>query len=315
MNIVLANRDYEKHITDEGLQLQNGLGESGWHLVGPSYAPFDHQDVRTILRETRADAVFVQDKRDWDQKSGVCYAPKGTNFTHLYSLAKHSYPVVVPVKDAGPQGSAYHREFCEEVKAAAVVLYYHPLSCLKYCPWLTNYKRIRTYHSINLDDIPEFVPAEHRRDVIGTGMVMEEVYPIRYRVSHHPQDFGLIWLRHPGYGAGGCDTPSYLSVISNFKVHLATSSAYGFSLRKIIESVACGCTPVTDLPKYDVLPEIDRALVRVKPTISDADLKTVMKEAVLNWDEGGRRLWAQKAKDYYNYQAVGQRLSENLLKL
>jgi hypothetical protein len=54
--------------------------------------------------------------------------------------------------------------------------------------------------------------------------------------------------------------------------HVATASSYHFALRKIIESVACGCTPVTNLPAYDVLPEIDPVLVRIDDDATEAQI-------------------------------------------
>ena len=70
-------------------------------------------------------------------------------------------------------------------------------------------------------------------------------------------------LEHPGYGNPGSQVETYVKALREYRVHLATASKYGFALRKIIESVAIGCTPVTNLPTYDVLPEIDGALKRI----------------------------------------------------
>lgn len=312
MNLVLANHDYRRHMTDEGLQLQQGLEYAGWKLVGAGYKD-NCRSIPMILDAHKPQAVFVQDKRDWDPHSGVCTGGDAYQFHHLDALASYPGFVAVPVKDAGPDGSEYHEAFCREVGAKAVVLYYHQLSCLKYCPWLTQYRLVRTYHSINPQDLPDFVPGDQRRPALGSGAVMGDTYPIRTRVCTHPQDFGLMWLKHPGYANRGVHTPRYLEFISQFKVHLATSSSYGFALRKIIESVACGCTPITDLPSYDVLPEIDRALVRIKPRISDNDLRLTIAKAVTDWDEDGRLKWAQKAIDYYNYACMGVRLSYDLI--
>lgn len=312
--IVLANATYRKHMTDEGLQLQLGLRDAGWDLVGPGYGT--GQDVRRLLADYRPHAVFVQDKRDWDPKSGCPGATPKTNYHWITALAKYQGLVAVPVKDGGPEGSEYHRQFCEEVNADAVVLYYHPLSVLKYCGWLQHYSLVRTHHSVNPADIPPFASGNDRSPICGSGAILDNVYPLRKRVGPRAAEFGMTWLVHPGYKNNSKpDTPGYLSFLNSFKVHFATSSAYGFSLRKIIESVACGCIPVTDLPTYDVLPEIDRALVRIKPTISDTELKTVLEEAVESWNEDGRRKWAAKAVAYYDYQAVGSRLSNALLKV
>lgn len=316
--LVLANRAYETHMTDEGLQLQQGLFEQGWELAGHRYGD-GCTDVRVLLSRHWPDHVFVQDKRDWDPASGCPGATHDTKFQYLSALRNSRAVVSVVVKDAGPEGTNYHQDFCKEADADAVVIYYHPMSVLKFSPWLSHYKLIRTFHSLNLADIPEFAPRDARRPLCGSGAVgstTSDVYPLRARVSERAEEFGMMWLRHPGYkNDKGPDTPRYLSFLNSFKVSFASASAYGFSLRKIIESVACGCTVVTDLPSYDQLPEIDRALVRVKPTISNQDLKVVLSQAVATWEEEGRRKWAKKAQDFYNYQAVGERLSRALFKV
>lgn len=311
--LVLANHYYSQHMTNEGLQLQEGLQHAGWTLAGPHYGDGE-RDVRRLILQYHPEAVFVQDKRDWDPDSGCPGATPDLKFQYLGVLSGYQGLVSVVVKDGGPDGSDYHEAFCRETKPSAVVLYYHPLSVLKYCPWLSQYKLVRTYHSVSHADVPPFARAEDRRPICGSGAMLSDVYPLRNRVAPRASEFGMVWLPHPGYSNNaGPDTPNYLSFLNSFKVHFATSSSYGFALRKIIESVACGCTVVTDLPTYDVLPEIDRAIIRVKPSITDIDLKAVLNEAVASWDESGRWKWAQKALRYYDYREVGFRLSRSLL--
>lgn len=315
--LVLGNDAYRLHMTDEGLQLQDGLKMAGWALDGPGYT--GEHSARTLLKRHKPHHVFVQDKRDWDPLSECPGASAETAFTHISSLAASPATVSCVVKDAGPDGSEYHQQFCQEIGADAVVHYYHPLSILKYSPWLQHYKLVRTYHTVNIGDVPAFVAGASRRAICGSGAIgslTTDVYPLRSRVSPRAREFGMVWLAHPGYfNDKGPDTPNYLKFLSQFKVSFATASAYGFSLRKIIESVACGCVVVTDLPTYDVLPEIDRALIRIKPNISDTDLKIVLQDAVESWEEEGRRRWAQKAVAYYNHRSMGERLSNALFKV
>lgn len=317
LSLVLANQQYHTHMTDEGLQLQLGLQSAGWTLVGPGYD--ENTDVRRILREYQPTNVFVQDKRDWDPDSGCHSATPDLKYKYLNALATSDAKVSVVVKDAGPDDCDYHRHFCEETDADGVVIYYHPLSVLKFSPWLQRYRLVRIHHSIHPDHIPTFNPASKRFPVCGSGAIgarTTDVYPLRARIAERASQFGMIWLKHPGYkNTTGPDTPKYLTFLNSFKVSFATASSYGFSLRKIIESVACGCTVVTDLPSYDVLPEIDRALVRITPDISDTDLKLTLSDAVASWDEAGRRLWAEKAIRYYSYINAGIRLSHTLTRL
>lgn len=316
MNLVLANSGYATHMTDEGLQLQEGLHYAGWHLCGPGYDNLRH--VRTILSKYKPSNIFVQDKRDWDPASGCPGAHPSLKFKEINALADSRYAphVSLVVKDAGIEGSEYHRAFCEEVKPDAVVIYYHPLSVLRHCHWLGDYKLVRIHHSIDAHVIPPFAPGHERMPLCGSGALDDIVYPLRSRVAAQPETFRMNWLRHPGYhNDRGPVTPLYLRFLNRHKVSFATASSYGFALRKIIEGVACGCTVVTDLPAFDVLPEIDRALIRVKPTISDTDLQLVFEEAVESWNEEGRRKWAEKAIAYYDYRVAGVRLSNALQKV
>lgn len=313
MRLVLANIDYEQHMTDEGHQLQQSLAESGWNLVGEGYGEGE-RDVYKILDAHAPSAVFVQDKRDWDSGSGICFNRR-VAYKNIAALGGYGGFVATVVKDAGPDGSEYHRKFCEEINPDAVAIYYHEQNVTKYCPWLKAYRLVRMYHTVNPEDVPDFVAGANRRPALGSGAVMPDVYPIRFNVcvTNNPTDFGLDWLKHPGYNNNGHQTPRYLKFISQYKVHLCTASSYGFALRKIIESVTCGCTPITDLPEYDVLPEIDRALIRIRPNITDHDLKMTIADAVENWDERGRQRWAQRALSYYDFNKYGHRLTQNLL--
>lgn len=314
MNLVLANHTYASHMTDEGLQLQEGLREAGWKLSGPGYDKL--WDVRAILHRYNPEHVFVQDKRDFDPSSGCPDVTTETKFRYLRALSQHGGRVSLVVKDAGLEGQEFHHLFCQECDPDAVVIYYHPLSVLKYCPWLSSYHLVRIYHSVNRNHVPGFVLGAHRRPLCGSGAILDDIYPLRARVCHRATEYGMDWLRHPGYrNTKGPATPLYLRFLSHFKVSFCSASTYGFSLRKIIESVACGCTVVTDLPSYDILPEIDRSMIRVKPSISFADLSLVFQEAVDTWDEDGRKKWAEKAMTYYDYRVSGRRLSDALKKV
>jgi hypothetical protein len=123
---------------------------------------------------------------------------------------------------------------------------------------------------------------------------------------------GVDVMRHPGYGNTGTRTPEYLKTIAGYKVHVATASMYGFALRKIIESVAVGCAVVTDLPDFDVLPEIDGAIIRVRPTANSIEMRDVIRSAVALWNLDERLAWAEKARRFYDYEAIGCYLSLEL---
>ena len=56
--LVLANRDYLTHITDEGEQLQSGLAHAGWILAGYGYGD-GCTDVSTLIARYKPSIVFV----------------------------------------------------------------------------------------------------------------------------------------------------------------------------------------------------------------------------------------------------------------
>lgn len=135
-------------------------------------------------------------------------------------------------------------------------------------------------------------------------------YPVRRIAFKHAATIGCDTVRHPGYGNRGICTPGYLEMLAGYKVHIATASSYAFALRKLIESVACGCTPVTDLPAYDVLPEIDGALVRISPYADAKELCEAVARAEREWRLEERLEYARKAREWYDWRAMGLRTSE-----
>lgn len=303
--LLLANIDYATHMTDEGQQLQRGLEEAGWALAGFGYKD-GCKDVPTLIERYKPSRVLVHDKRDWDSKCGAFR--KGLEFGRLNFLqeCKDIFKLTV-VKDAGSLVE-YHREVCEEVGADAVVTYYHDQSVLPVAPFLKNYTRIRTYHSVNADVVPEVRPGWRRRALV-SGAV-GDVYPLRRRVMNQRKMFSCDILPHPGYSNRGVKTQDYLHSLADYRVHVATASRYGFALRKIIESVACGTTPVTDLPAYDVLPNIDGALTRISASISDEGITEMLMDEYLGWDFAERHMYAEAAKKFYDWRAIGVRLDQ-----
>lgn len=328
--LVLANRDYgpatsdwpHAHTSTEGLELQLGLEHAGWTLVGAGYGPRgshpDARDVRKIIDEHRPDIVFVQDKRDWDPHFNGCFNKK-VGYSNLDYLKQH--PTIFKaciLKDAASVRQ-YQQIFFDEADADAAVVYYSPSIVVRLNPWIAMKKKrvVRIYHSVNRDvcDAIEFRPRERRLRCIVTGAT-SNVYPLRTAVMNlalrHPQ-LDIKVFGHPGYGNGGSHTNSYLEEISKYRVHIATASRFGFALRKIIESVAVGAVPVTNLPVEDLLPEIDGALIRVPFQANPSHLLHAVNRADEEWNEEDRRRWAIKARQYYDYRAAGLRLDRALV--
>jgi len=311
MKVVLANIDYRRHLTDEGDQLQRGLEFAGWRLVGKGYDNL--QDVRRILDRYKPEAVFVSDKRDFDPKSPGAFR-KDVGFLHLGALAKAKdvFKVAV-VKDAGSV-PGYHHEFVEEIGADAIAVYYDENRVRGLNPWIGGRKLLRTYHSV---DVGVCLSTQHwtleeerrpRRRGVVSGALDRMVYPLRCRVVDAQGQLKIDHLHHPGYHNKGSGTPEFLKALSMYRVHVATASIYGFALRKIVESVAQGATPVTNLPAEDVLPEIDQALVRIPSDIAIEDLSRVIDEAELNWIYADRWEYAEAARNFYDFRAIGTRL-------
>jgi hypothetical protein len=315
--LVLANSSYVNHTTSEGEQLQAGLAHAGWSLAGwgyPDWAEHTITDVPSILGQYRPDVVFVQDKRDWDRNNyGGSFGNRKLHFDRIEALAaRPDIFTVGVVKDAGSM-VPYQEAAIREIAADAVVIYYHERNVLRQSRWLSEFKLIRTYHSVDAEQCPPFDPSAIRKRAIVTGAANDRVYPLRSMAIGMAKRTKLDVMKHPGYGAGGCHTPNYLRVLGGYKVHVATASAYGFALRKIIESVAMGCTPVTNLPCWDCLPEIDDALVRIKDDADPDQLKEAVDRAESEWNPQRAWYFADTARKWYDFRAVGARLDRNIL--
>lgn len=307
MNVLLGNVDYRRHMTNEGDQFQEGLRAAGWTVSGVGFDGLT--DVPTILERYQPERVVVHDKRDWDPASDIAFR-KDIGFDRLSALKSWTGFKAVVVKDAA-SSIDYQRDFYREVRADAAICYYHEDSVRRFAPWMAVVPIVRTYHTLNSADYAAVRLDEPRQMALVSGAV-SKCYPLRQRAVQQARALGLAVLKHPGYGHAGAKTAAYLQQLARYKVHLATASAYGFSLRKIIESVAMGCTVVTDLPAYDVLPEIDGALVRVHPQMQTGQLRDVIREAAATWNADERTQWASKARTFYDYRAMGECLSRAL---
>ncbi len=305
--VVLANVDYRRHMTSEGDQFQEGLRASGWTLTGAGYD--GRKDVGAILDHYRPDRIVVHDPRDWDPASPIAFR-KDLGFARVPLLQKSEAFKAVVVKDAA-SSLQYQAQFFDQAGADAAIVYYHPLSVEQHSGWLKGKTLIRTYHSVAAVDLAGLDFRRPRGGAVVSGAVSRS-YPLRQRVIRDKALLGIDVLKHPGYGNAGHTTPEYLKQIARYKVHIATASTFGFALRKIIESVAVGCTVITDLPAFDVLPEIDGALVRVKPTIGIRELRAMISSLLQSWDLEERLAWASKAQRFYNYETVGYALDRAL---
>ena len=303
--LVLANVDYRFHMTSEGHELQCGLEHAGWTLAGQGFGD-GSRDTPYLLERWKPDVVLVQDKRDWDPAMGAFR--RDLEFFRLGELAKCSdiFRLAV-IKDAGSVVD-YHRGFAEQIQADALVTYYHDWSVVAAAPWMQAYPLIRTYHSVDADLIGRLNLAERRSRAVVSGALNAKVYPLRESVVRHADELGCAVIRHPGYANSGHRTPEYLRTLAGYRVSVATASKYGFALRKVIEAVAVGATPITDLPVEDRLPVIDDALFRVPANATLADIRAAIDIADSEWDLEERLEFARRACDFYDYRAIGRRL-------
>lgn len=313
--LILANHDYVPrpgagHSTDEGHQFQESLARAGWTLAGFGFDADDCTHVPTLLARHKPDMVYVADCRDWREDSFGTY-DKRVCFRDYQCLADRSdiFKVTV-VKDAGSL-IEYQRKFSETIKADALIHYYHLRSVLEYSPWMRPYAKVRTHHTIDAEFVKTLDLTQPRRRGIVSG-ACSPVYPMRQLAVTNAESLDIDVQIHPGYGNKGCHTNDYLRRIAGYRTHVATASKFGFSLRKIIESVAVGCVPITDLPAFDILPEIDEALVRVSPGITIDELRDVIARTEEAWRIDRAMHFARKAWAYYDYPAEGRRLSEQL---
>jgi len=307
-NIVLANRDYGPagngwgaHTTDEGLQLQSGLESAGWKLCGVGYDD-GCCDAAELVRRHKPDVVFVQDVRDWLSSCNICFR-KDLTFTGLQAL--RDVRAFTVCKDAW--GWDAEHGWIAHMIGAKGILHYYAADVVQQSAknWIKPYPLLRIHHSVAADLCSESWTADRKRACV-TG-AKSAVYPLRDKAIAHASELSLDVKRHPGYGNKGADTPAYLQWVGQYRVHVATASKWEVAFRKIIESVALGCTPVTNLRADDVLPEIDGALVRVKTDCTFDELDAAIKQADAAWDEDERMEWARKAWAYYDWRVAGFR--------
>jgi hypothetical protein len=305
--IVLANKDYERHMTDEGNQLQLGLAASGWKLCGWGYDGLT--DVKKIIDTYQPEIVFVQDKRDWDIKSPGTYN-KQVHFTNIEYLkeCKNIYKVSV-VKDAGTVVKYQENFICNEIDADLVCIYYHENSVTSLSPFLKDRNLCRIYHTIDRTKIPQNIIKEKNFVISGA---VSDVYKFRQLLVNNANKLGIDILKHPGYNNTGTSTNNYLNDISKYKFSFATCSNYGFALRKIIEGLACQCRVITNLPEYDILPFINDCIIRVDSNISVNDLQDLLNKEMNNYC--GERLieCANKSLMFYDYREQGRMLHERI---
>lgn len=308
--VFLASKFFEVHTTSESYQLQERLGECGYSLYGRGY-PGHRNETRVplIVERENPKTVIVQDKREWDRDSDICWN-KALHFERSECLAEHDDIFKVTILKDAHQNPEYHRRAAEEIGCHAWICYYHPRLVHAFAPYVRMGHLIRTYHSVNPAEVPEFTDSGRADRAILSGAISKEAYPLRHRLRGLCHELPMMSvLHHPGYHPKGHKTPDYLKELSKYKVSICTASVYGYALRKIIESVACGCVVVTDLPVDEVLPGIDEALIRVHPDISAASMNELLAKLIREYNPWRQAEFASRACRIYNYVNLYRKLA------
>jgi len=307
--IMLAVETFSRHMTDEGWQLQLGLEEAGYCLYGKGF-PHDETSVPDILALTSPGTVIVQDKREWDPTRDGCF-DKTVAFRGCGCLRDEPHVFRVTVSKDAHQGPAYHRAAHDEIGTHAWIVYYNPRVVCHMASWIRPEHCIRTYHSLNSEDVPVF--ASERRGCLLSGAISEHFYPLRTRLARNHQRLPeTVYLQHPGYNANGHKTPGFLKTLSKYKVAICTASIFGYTLRKLIEATACGCRVITDLPYDEVMPEIDGNFIRVEPSSPVSYIADVVSEAINSYDPDLQRRFAKRAIAFYDYRSLYGQLAYDI---
>lgn len=299
---------FERHMTDEGYQLQLGMSASGYVLTGNGLT-LAVDDTREVV-ELNPEVVILQDKREWDIGSDICW-DKNANFKNIELLRSRDDIFKVTVLKDSQHNPEYHMESAREIGCHAWIIYYHPEIVTHLAPYVRPEHVIRTYHMLNPNDVPGY--SSDRLDMaILSGATNSDVYPMRTRL-YRSMGMPNVYVKcHPGYKPRGHRTPEYLRELSRFKVAICTSSKYGYALRKIIEAAACGCKVITDLPRDEVMPEIEDAIVRVEPTISAGEVSSLVDALCREYDSQTHAAISSNAIRFYSYTRQCAAISERI---
>lgn len=305
----LAVESMQRHMTDEGWQIADGLARGGGYLLAGYGLQIDETNVKTLVNSFDPSVVVLQDKREWDVKKGDFREPLA-RFHHVSYLAEHDDIFRLTILKDSHQNPTYHRESANEIGCHAWIIYYHPRIVSHLASYVRPQHLIRTYHSVDFDLVPTYT-WENRSGALLSGAV-SGAYPLRQRLVDELEKLpNTIYLKHPGYHKSGCCTPGFLRELTKYRVAICTSSRYGYALRKIIEATACGCRVLTDLPVDEVLPEIDDNLVRIRPDTSIQDIAEKLRWMDETYKAKTQLYYACKAR-WYDFREVGKRLAQDI---
>ena len=294
--LALGVASMQHHMTDEGWQITHGLSQNGYFHAGYDL-PCNSVDVRTLLSHYSAGTLVLQDKREWAPADKNNFREPKARFKNVPHMAKQKEIFRLTILKDSHQNPAWHSQAADEMGCHAWIVYYNPRIVTHLAPYVRPQHLIRTWHTVDARIIPAF--NMQREGCLFSGAI-SNAYPLRQRIDKE-KSLPITKMPHPGYHRKGSNTPEFLSILNNFKVSICTSSMYGYALRKVIESTACGCRVITDLPVDEIIPGIDDNLIRVHPDISMQDLRLVISEACLSYNYLRQKHLAEVAKTLYHY--------------
>lgn len=307
-HLALAVESMRRHMTDEGWQIMDALNHSGYKLCGYNLTN-NETHVPTLLKEFNPSVVVLQDKREWDVKSN-CFREQRALFTGVEALAQDPSIFKLTILKDSHSGPSFHEKSADEIGCHAWIIYYHPRIVAHLAPYVRPQHLIRTYHTLDSSLVPPFSP--DRSKALFSGAV-SSAYPERMEfVRHIDRLQNIDYLKHPGYHRNGTHTPDFLKRLSQYKVSICTTSKYGYALRKIIESVACGCRVITDLPSDDVLPGIDDCLIRIPHCPGLKIWRNTINQALASYDPEYQSHYAAIAQARYDFRNEGLRLADSI---
>lgn len=305
----LAVASMKEHMTDEGWQIFNGLAHNGYKLCG--YQLNESQtNLHDILRLHNPATLVVQDKREWDISTRD-FRETRAHFKHIEVLKDRSDIFRLTIIKDAQQRPQYHSQSAVEIGCNAWICYYHPKIVHHLAPYTRPQHLVRTYHTLDPVQVPEY-SSQDRKGCFLSGAI-SGAYPLRTRlVKSFNRLLETKYHSHPGYHRNGCQTPTYLKLLSKYKIAICTASMYGYALRKIIEATACGCRVITNLPSDEVLPGIDGNLIRVSNDISLEFLNDIIRNLCTSYDPEFQRQQAEIAIKTYDYKLVTAKLAEDI---
>jgi len=293
------------------------MEQCGWQSIGRDCPPpeVDMVDVKQAVKQFHTKIVLMWPRYEFDSRewSGQEVQPKHCFVNWEYLLERDDIMRVVVWHDAGSD-RALQKQWHEDYMPHAYLSWYHEESVMPFASYVQRNQIVRTYHNINPEAVPAF--AKRSGTAIVSGAYTHDVYPLRTNCFSWARSGllgdGVDYMLHPGYSQSGTHSDSYCETLSRYRVAICTASSYRFALRKLFEATACGCRVITDLPEYDAIPYIDGNFVRVRQSITHADLKTIVQREASEWDAEKQKHFADLAITHYNYRSECARVTSEL---